>query len=251
MTQSNDQLTDRMPVKNNTVNKPRTAPAPDAWLVQATVQRDQPLSPQIYRLLRRVIVEGRLKPGAALKEPALAAHLQVSRTPVREAFLRLQQDGLLDLRPQSGTFVAPIDRTRVEEGMIVREALEVRAAAIAAVKISESELTILRRETDRMTDAARSGDNRSFIEADDRFHRALVDASAFSHIGVIIEQVNAQLDRIRYLSANVPERPEASVDEHWQLIDRLANGDADGSANAAQAHLTASWAIIRAIMRNL
>jgi len=235
----------------NTTSQPRTAPDPGSWLEQATVLRDQPLSPQVYRLLRRAIVEGRLKPGTTLKEPALASYLHVSRTPVREAFLRLQQDGLLDLRPQSGTFVAPIDRTRVEEGMIVREALEVRAAAIAAEKISEPELTFLRGETDRMADAARSGDNRSFIEADDRFHRALVDASAFSHIGLIIEQVNAQLDRIRYLSANIPERPEASVNEHWQLIDRLADRDADGSASAVQAHLTASWAIIRTIMRNL
>lgn len=235
----------------NDAIKLSTGPDPDSWLEQAGVRRDQPLSPQVYTLLRRAIVEGRLRPGTALKEPALAARLQVSRTPVREAFLRLQQDGLLDLRPQSGTFVAPIDRTRVEEGMIVREALETRAAAIAAEKISASDLATLQQETDRMADAARRGDNRTFIEADDRFHRTLVDASAFSHIGMIIEQVNAQLDRIRYLSANVPERPGASVDEHCRLIGRLAARDPDGSAKAVQAHLTASWAIIRGIMRNL
>lgn len=235
----------------NTAIKLRAAPDPETWLKEAGVRRDQPLSPQVYALLRRVIVEGRLKPGTALKEPALAAHLKVSRTPVREAFLRLQQDGLLDLRPQSGTFVAPIDRARVEEGMIVREALEIRTAAIAARKISESELEALKQETDRMADAACRGDHRAFIEADDRFHRTLVDASAFLHIGIIIDQVNAQLDRIRYLSADVPERPEASVNEHHRVINRLAARDADGSAEAAGAHLTASWTIIRGIMQTL
>lgn len=247
MTQARDQASDRCP--DMTADKVRAAPAPDTWLAEASVRRDLPLSPQVYALLRRVIVEGRLEPGSALREPALAAHLRVSRTPVREAFLRLQQDGLLDLRPQSGTFVTSIDRTRVEEGMIVREALEVRAAAIAAEKISEPELTILRQETDKMADAARNGDNRSFIEADDRFHRTLVDASAYTHIGMIIDQVNAQLDRIRYLSANVPERPEASIVEHNQLIKRLAARDANGSAEALRAHLTASWAIIGRLMQ--
>lgn len=224
---------------------------PDSWLASAVCRRDQPLSPQVYTLLRGMIVEGQVTPGLALKEPAIANHLGVSRTPVREALLRLQQDGLVEMRPQSGTFVTPIDRSRVEEGMIVREALEPKTAAIAAEKISDEGLNALKLQTDLMAEAARIEDGRAFIEADDRFHRILVDASTYSHIGVIIDQVNAQLDRVRHLSANVPKRPEAAVREHHNLIERLTAGDKDGSAKALTEHLTASWVIIREIMEQL
>lgn len=225
--------------------------SPESWLAGAVCRRDQPLSPQVYTLMRGMIVEGRAKPGLVLKEPAIANQLGVSRTPVREALLRLQQDGLVEMRPQSGTFVTPIDRDRVEEGMIVREALEPKAAAIAAEKISNEDLVALKLQTDRMAEAARIEDGRTFIEADDRFHRILVDASTYSHIGVIIDQVNAQLDRVRHLSANVPKRPEAAVREHHYLIERLTAGDKSGSAKALTEHLTASWVIIREIMEQL
>lgn len=229
----------------------QSPPSPDIWLKDAVVRRDQPLPQQVYLMLRRVIVEGRLEPGVALNEPAITRHLNISRTPVREALLRLQRDGLIELRPQSGTFVAPIDITRVEEGMIVREALETRAVAIAAEQISDRVLADLEMETDLMADAARRGDGTAFIEADDRFHRLLVDTSGYSHIAVIIDQVNAQLDRIRYLSVDVPERPEKSVREHRGIIKRLKQGDTTGSADALQEHLTNSWQIIRDVLTKL
>lgn len=229
----------------------RASPSPDVWLKDAVMRRDQPLPQQVYALLRRVIVEGRLEPGVALNEPAITRHLNISRTPVREALLRLQRDGLIELRPQSGTFVAPIDTTRVEEGMIVREALEARVAAITAERITDRVLADLETETELMAAAAERGDGRAFIEADDRFHRLLVDASGYAHIAVIIDQVNAQLDRIRYLSVTVPERPEASVNEHREIIGRLRRGDADGSAAALRQHLNNSWQIIRNVLAGL
>ncbi|MEM7024082.1 MAG: GntR family transcriptional regulator, partial [Pseudomonadota bacterium] len=120
--------------------KGRRPVAPEVWLAGAAASPGQPLSQQIYGHMRRAIIEGRLEPGGTIDEPAVAHHFGVSRTPVREALLRLRQDGLVEIRRQAGTFVAPIDRTRVEEGMIVREALEPRALEIACARTDQRTL---------------------------------------------------------------------------------------------------------------
>lgn len=218
------------------------------WLQDVVLTSETPLSEQIYAHLRDAIVMGWMAPGIALHEPSLAKQFGTSRTPVREAMLRLRDDGLVDIKRQSGTFVAPIDHNRVEEGMMVREALEPRLAAMAASNMTDRHLADLDFETDQMAKAIENGDSRSFIAADDRFHRTLVDASGFLHIAEIIQRVNAQLDRLRYLSASEPLRARAAIDEHRALLDRLRVGDATGSAEILQRHLDGSWVLIRELL---
>ncbi|MGI9504910.1 MAG: GntR family transcriptional regulator [Geminicoccaceae bacterium] len=219
-----------------------------SWLSDVMLRSDSPLSEQIYTHLRDLIVTGRVPPGMALHEPSLAQQVGTSRTPVREALLRLRDDGLIDIKRQSGTFVAAIDANRVEEGMMVREALEPRLAEMAASNITDRILADLTFETDQMAKAVENSDSRSFIAADDRFHRMLVDASGFVHVAAIIQRVNAQLDRIRYLSASEPVRAQSALNEHRTIIDYLRAGDATGTAEMMQQHLTGSWALIRALL---
>ena len=218
------------------------------WLSDVALHSDTPLSEQIYAHLRDVIVTGRLAPGIGLHEPSLAQQFGTSRTPVREALLRLRDDGLIDIRRQSGTFIAAIDANRVEEGMMVREALEPRLAAMAATRMTDRVLADLVFETDQMAKAVGQGDSRSFIDADDRFHRILVDTSGFLHVAAIIQRVNAQLDRIRYLSASEPIRSQLALDEHRAMIECLRAGDADGTAEMMQRHLAGSWIVIRRLL---
>ncbi len=219
------------------------------WFPDVILRSDAPLSEQVYAHLRDVIVTGRLAPGIALNESSLAQQFGTSRTPVREALLRLRDDGLVNIKRQSGTFVAPIDANRVEEGMMVREALEPRLAAMAASKMTDRVLADLVFETDQMTKAAEHGDSRSFIAADDRFHRFLVDTSGFIHIAEIIQRVNAQLDRIRYLSASEPIRTHMALDEHRAMIELLRDGDSVGTAEMMQQHLSGSWVVIRELLQ--
>ena len=231
--------------------KDRHQVAPEIWLAGAVASPGQPLSQQVYAHMRRAIIEGRLEPGGTIDEPAVAHHFGVSRTPVREALLRLRQDGLVEIRRQAGTFVAPIDRTRVEEGMIAREALEPRALEIACSRTDQRTLDDLAALTDRMAAATEREDGRAFIDADDRFHRALLDASGYIHIAEIIDQVNAQLDRVRHLSVAAPDRARSAVLEHRQIIDRITAGDAAGAAKSLRHHLKGSWAVIRTILDTL
>lgn len=216
-----------------------------SWLDQAEIEAGQPLSEQVYRLVRQAIVTGSLMPGAALQENAITGQLGVSRTPVREALLRLREDGLVVIRRQSGTYVAPIDASRVEEGIIVRESLEPRVAEIAASRIDTASLDELARLTDIMGRAAERQDSKAFIAADDLFHQRLIDASGHLHIARIIQKVNAQLDRIRYLSVSEPIRAQTAVQEHHQLLAALAGGDRARAGSLLREHLKGSWVLIR------
>ena len=223
----------------------------DAWLTGTATGAGTPLSEQVYRLVRLAIVTGRLMPGAALQETSITEHLGISRTPVREALLRLKEDGLILIKRQSGTFVAPVDADRVEEGIIVRESLEPRIAEIAAGRIDGQTLRQLTELTDRMAHAAAGQDSRAFIEADDQFHQVLIDASGHLHIASIIQKINAQLDRIRYLSVAEPLRAQVAIDEHRQLLAALSERDSDACGSLLRKHLAGSWVLIRKYLKAL
>ena len=219
-----------------------------AWLSGAEIASGAALSVQVYESLREAIVAGDVAQGASIQEPLVAAHFGVSRTPVREALLRLRDDGLVVIRKQAGTFVAPIDPARVEEGMLVREALEPRVVEIAADKLSNREFADLESETRLMAMAADDNDGRSFIAADDRFHQILIEAGGFPHIADIIGRVNAQLDRVRHLSTTNRGRARAAVKEHRALMRALRAGDGEQGAKLLIEHLRGSWSVIREIV---
>ena len=218
------------------------------WLGGQPILPGAPLSQQVYANLRLAIVTGRIEPGAVIHEPIIAEHFSVSRTPVREALLRLRDDGLVVIRKQSGTFVAPIDPSRVEEGMLVREALEPRVVEVSAKQLSERELADLEAETHFMAVAADGLDGPTFIAADDRFHQILIEAGGFPHIAEIIGRVNAQLDRVRHLSSTDRKRAPTAVREHRALIKALRAKDASHSAHILRRHLQGSWKLIRRIV---
>ncbi len=218
-------------------------------LTGATVTRTQPLAPQLYRLIRDAIIAAALPPMAVINEAEIALALGVSRTPVREALLNLQRDGLVEIRPQAGTYVTPIRRALVEEGMIVREALEVKCAALAAERITPPSLDALRAASAAMADAAARVDQPGFISADDRYHRILIDAAGLQHVQSIIAGVNAHLDRVRFHSAGFPDRAAEAIVEHEEVIAALARHDAAASAAAVHVHLLRAWDDIRALCK--
>ena len=230
------------------MNKSDPLSRTDTWPETPELQSGVVLSEQIYGYVRSAIVAGIVEPGMSVLEPDLAKRFGVSRTPVREALLRLRDDGLVIIKRQSGIIIAPIDKNRVEEAMIVREALEPRMAAMAAERISQRTVLDLEFETDRMSAAIEPHDHRAFIEADNMFHRLLINASGFMHIVQITEQVSGQLDRIRYLSVAEPIRAAAAIQEHRTLIKHLQDGDAAACEQMVRQHLQESWVLIRELL---
>lgn len=218
------------------------------WAGTPLREDGESLASQIYQQLREAIVQGRVAPGESLREPLIAKTFGISRTPVREALLKLRDNGLVEIKRQSGTYVSEIDPALVEEGMLVREALEPRVAQVAAERISSAQLDALSRATDRMAAAIDAEDSAGFIDADDGFHRLIIEASGYAHVAQIIDRVNAPLDRLRYLSVSEPIRAQTAVQEHRKLIEHLQAGNGLACEALLAEHLRGSWVVIRDLL---
>jgi DNA-binding GntR family transcriptional regulator len=194
---------------------------------------------QTYSLLRDAIVALRLPPGAKVSDLQLARQLQVSRTPIREALLRLSDEGLVDVRPQAGTFVSRISVAAVREAQFVREALEVAALRGAGRRLDEVDGTGLEGNIAAQRDAAAAGDAERFYELDEELHRELMQASGFPGLARVADRSRAHLNRVRRLSLPVPEVVERLVDQHAEIVDRLLRGELDSAEAVLRRHLRA------------
>lgn len=190
----------------------------------------------LYAALLDGIVSLRHPPGARLSDVAVAAELGVSRTPAREAILRLADEGLVAVRPRAGTYVAPIDPQAVREAQFVRQALEVAALEAAMAAPGALDLDALAANVAGQRSAIEAGDVGRFGAYDNALHQALFDASGFPAAARVAASSRAHLDRVRKLN----ERPEAFpqlIDDHARLLERIAAGDLPGAIAALRAHL--------------
>ncbi|HRO61122.1 MAG TPA: GntR family transcriptional regulator [Burkholderiaceae bacterium] len=193
--------------------------------------------PQIYSELLAQIVSMRLEPGAALSESRIADSYGVSRTPVREAFKRLAEDGFLDVIPQVGTFVARIELQAIRDAHFVRETLECRIAELAATNIDADGRRELARNIRELAAAQAAGDHGAHFLADEAMHAMLARFAGHRDVWQLIRIAKAQLDRVRQFALSHPRRPRETVREHRAIADRVAAGDAAGAAEAMRAHL--------------
>lgn len=203
---------------------------------------------QIYDHLRLAIVSLWLHPGQVLNENLVATQLQVSRTPVRDAVRRLAREGLVDIFPQSGTFVAPIRVAEVLECQIVREALEIAVIRIAAQRATPAQIKMLRRLTEDQRDICASRDYDVFYRADEQFHKALSDCAGTPRIWSIINSGKAQLDRVRRLAMPEPGQLKRILAEHEAIVAAIAANDAEGAVGALQFHLDSVHSAIQALI---
>lgn len=202
-----------------------------------------------YDWLRRAVMSGALAPGAALSENEIAARLGVSRTPVREAIIRLEGEGLLVVRPQVGTAVAPIDLEAVADGQFLREAVECRAVALAAGRVAPADARDLKANLREQARAVARNDQAGFIVLDDRMHQRLVAMGGRPNVWHAVEDVKAQLDRVRFLSLDDPRWLASIHAQHEEIVRRVIEGDADAAASAMSRHLRAVFASVDAIAR--
>ncbi len=189
--------------------------------------------------LRQAIIAMRLKPGEALNEKEITAQFGFSRTPVREAMLRLKDDELIEIFPQSGTFVARIPMAKIPEAVIIRQALEAMAVEHAALRRDPRALEILHAIIRNQEEAARAGDLGRFHEVDEAFHAAISDAAGYPGIWRLAQTVKAQVDRCRRLTLPVPGRMARVIQEHQNVLAALEAGDAVAARKALTDHLVA------------
>jgi len=191
----------------------------------------------IHAEIRNDIIVLRLRPGTRVSENELARRFGISRTPVREALLKLVDEGLVDVWPQRGTFITHISLQAVRRARFVREAMEVAILRRAAEKgLSRASL--------QAVDAAiavqeESRDNpERFTNADDAFHRAFADGIDVGNVWPVLEREKAQFDRIRFLSLPNVTPVDTLITQHKAMLAAVRKGDIAAAEQATREHLS-------------
>ncbi len=211
----------------------RRAPHPS----RAARGRGATAAQSIYQQLRAEIMTLKRKPGEPVIEKDLLQTYGVSRTPVREAVRQLAGEGLLEVFPQSGTFVARIPLSNLPESMRIRTALEETTARYAAQRATPQQVAGLEDLIARQRVAAEAGDAEAFHRADEEFHSAIADVAGLPGVWTLIQQVKVQIDRYRRLTLPDPGRMVRLVDEHAAAVTAIAEHRPDAAEAAIKLHL--------------
>lgn len=199
----------------------------DAPPIRTALLRDT-----VHDRLRDLIVDGTLAPGEVVRDTDLAARLGVSRTPVREALLRLGESGLVRAAPGRSTVVAEIDLAEVREAHAVVVAMHRLAVAEAVARLTSDDLDRMRTANRRFAAAIAERDTAAALAADDDFHRVAVDVAGNRALATVLDQfspVVRRLERRRFASHAGGE----SVELHDRLVEACASGDAQAAADVA------------------
>ena len=203
-----------------------------------TRQPHVPAKDRAYDFVKERILTGVYPGGDLLSEGEVAEAVGVSRTPVREAFLLLEAEGLMRLYPKRGALIVPVSPDEIEDVMDTRLLVERHAA----VRVAEHPPPGVAQDIDAILAAQRAalhaGDQAAFVEADRAFHRAIVDAAGNAILARLYDQLR---DRLRRMSATAIERDpavaEVFLSEHRAIADALGRGDGDGAGVLLARHL--------------
>jgi len=186
--------------------------------------------------LRDAIVRLDLKPGDTISEAEVAEHYGVSRQPVREAFIRLGQQGLLLIRPKRATMVKRISEEGVGQSRFIREAIEVEIIRRAAAATNAATAPMLEGLLAQQSEAAGNGDIGRFHTLDESFHRALAKTAGVEYAWQLIDDHKIQLDRVRYLTLPRSDPPR-TIGEHRSITAAVLAGDGAAAETALRQHL--------------
>ena len=199
--------------------------------------------------LRQMIFAGELTPGSDHLDSELAERLGMSRTPVREAALMLQAQGLVELRPRRGIRIRPVSAKDMGDIYDILTELESLAAARAAeAGYSESDLETLAKAIHDMDAALAADDLRAWADADDRFHRELVRLGRNARLSMIVSVMRDQVRRARATTLFIRPKPSQSNADHHTVYQAIAQGDPQTAHDTHHAHRRAARDMLVALL---
>ncbi|MBD9528161.1 MULTISPECIES: GntR family transcriptional regulator [Paracoccus] len=211
------------------------------------IAADQPAAMQMYGLLRRRIIAADLLPGTRLSEQEIADQYDLSRQPVREAFIRLAGEGLIEVRPQRGTYVSRIDMDWVMGTRFIRESVEADIVRLAARLAQPQQIVALREILERQ-EAIAQGDAKALVTLDEEFHYSLAAIAGQTLVWRHLQGLKMHLDRVRHLVSAVSPK-DVMLDQHRAVVDAIAAGDSDRAEKAMRLHLRRVFGDLPAIMQ--
>ncbi len=194
-------------------------------------------SKTIYYKLRYEIVNLYIEPGTSISEKELSEKYSVSRTPVREALVRLAQEGLVNVYPQRGTIVSLIDLSAVEDGRFLREHLERAVVKEACKEFSKENLLALEMNLKLQQIYIKNHDNKKLFEADEEFHKIIFEGSDKKRIWSSINDVSTEFQRIRMLRLTANSSWNNIFNQHKEIFDAIRNKDPERAEEYMKEHL--------------
>jgi DNA-binding GntR family transcriptional regulator len=199
---------------------------------KAALDRDL-LRDRAYTTIRDAIVDGTLQPGERLRDQELTQWLGLSRTPVREALSRLEQDGLVETEPQRFTRVAPLDRRAARDAFPIVASVHALAAHLGVLRLTQADLDAMRAANVAFSDALKADDVDAALDADDDFHAVLLTASANQELLPTLERLMPRLRRLERLRfGSLAGR--GSVRQHDEIVAAAAARDVTTTAERVQ-----------------
>jgi DNA-binding GntR family transcriptional regulator len=183
------------------------------------------LKDRVYNHLRDGIIDGSYEVGVALREVEIASRLGVSKTPVREAFVRLEKDRLVELIPYRGAVVAGYSAADLEEISQIRQLVEGACAGSAALHGTERDIADLERNVQQSRDALAKGRVDQVAKLFDAFDQLIYRLSRNKWLAELVENLEGHQRRIGRLTVAIPGRLERSVDEHQRILEAIRAGD--------------------------
>lgn len=201
-----------------------------------------------YERIRNAILDCTFLPGLALSEQAVSAQLGVSRAPVRDAFRQLLSEGLIEVIPQCGTFVAPLNVARITDAIFVREAIECRAAELAAAAPKPDRVMLLDILNCQIA-AADEGNYGQHLSTDEALHHSILVLAGHPHAWGPLRLARTGMNRIRHLAIPELGSHRIAIEQHRKVVEAIVAGDAPLAVSTMREHIRSPLTFLDAIAR--
>lgn len=196
-----------------------------------------PLREVVFNTLRKAILTGQLKPGERLMEVHLSQKLGVSRTPVREAIHKLEQEGLVVMMPRKGAEVARITEKSLTDVLEVRRTLDALSARLACERITAEQLLELERAAAQFEEATHQEDTAQIALKDVAFHDIIVNATGNQRLAQLLNNLSEQMYRYRFVYLKNHTHYEMLVEEHRLILSAIKKHQPEEAASCAMLHI--------------
>jgi DNA-binding GntR family transcriptional regulator len=216
----------------------------------ANVSEGVPRFSVIYEMVKKRILNGELATNTPLTEEALAEEFQVSRTPIRDALRKLEQDNLVEIVPRKGTYVRGLNTTDIQEIYTIREALEGICARIATELISAQNLDYLEMMLKTADEEFAKGDIESAHIKGNELHDVILRIAGNHRILNTVSNLKDHIQRLHTLSINIPGRLELSNTQHWEIFSAIQKKDPVLAESKMREHISSTKESIIIAVKN-
>jgi len=204
----------------------------------------------VFDTLRQDIIALTLAPGAVLSRAELQDRFGLSSTPVRDALMRLEEEGLVEVFPQHATVVSPIDLEKARQGQFLRRSIELEIVRTLALTPDDAVIERLTSLIRQQTAFARLGEHSAFNAADQAFHKTMYESANVAELWGLVGRHSGHIDRLRRLHLPVPGKMRDVIRDHQAIVDAIAAGKPEAAQAALRDHLSRSLGFVETLRQS-